>query len=188
MSWLRSGENAQVKKDEKKIVLNVSSKEEAENESDEENEEIVDPYVDSMTNAEREAVKELRHRLRDLIQSEAIKRQKSMEVDDTVVVPQKEEEEKEEDEDEDATTIETHFREASEHMRTNKSLNLSNDQKGQVYGLYVQIFIYYCFLRVFNVIRHTHTGTSKRPKERLQVLVRVCLIPLDVRNGMHGNV
>ena len=44
----------------------------------------------------------------------------------------KEEEEKEAKEE---VPIETHFQEASEHMRMNKSLDLTNDQKGKVYGL-----------------------------------------------------
>ena len=139
--WLR---DRNLKKDskeveeEKKIVLNVSSKEDEE-EDEEEDENVVDPYVDSMTNAEREAVKELRHRLRDLIQSEALKRQRSKDSSDAVVVPGRVEEEEEEEEDSAATRrIETHFQEASEHMRTNKSLDLTNDQKGNVYGLYKQ--------------------------------------------------
>ena len=100
----------------------------------------MDPYVDSMT-VRREAVEELRHRLRDLIQSEALKRQKSKD-DDAVVVPGRVEEEEEEEneakEEEEEVPIETHFQEASEHMRTNKSLDLTNDQKGKVYGLYKQ--------------------------------------------------
>ena len=50
----------------------------------------------------------------------------------------KEEEEKEAKEEVEEVPIETHFQEASEHMRTNKSLDLTNDQKGKVYGLYKQ--------------------------------------------------
>ena len=74
--------------------------------------------------------------MRDLIQSEALKRQKSKD-NDAVVVPGRVEEEEEEEgeakeEEEEEVPIKTHFQEASEHMRTNKSLDLTNDQSEKV--------------------------------------------------------
>jgi diazepam-binding inhibitor (GABA receptor modulator, acyl-CoA-binding protein) len=145
VSWLRTRKKSSKKetKDsnvEKTILLNVSSKED---DTKVDEVVVVDPYVDSMTNKERNYVKELKILLKDLLESEAKKRRED--VDDSVVVPgdgededEKAEEEEEEEEEEEDNSLETHFLEASQHIQTNKSLELTNDQKGQIYGLYKQ--------------------------------------------------